>query len=292
MGEKLQNDAATRKAPPFGCVELWAGNERTHRHIELVGLEGDVISLPSGAREGGDLYALFSCAGQRAARIVLADCVGHGYVASQIAAHIHQLIHHHCDLRDSSRLLAALNDEFTLTGQSAGAPLRLTTAVTATFDRMTGEFNFAYAAHPRMVLWQSRENRWFALGEGLEGLPMGMIAGETFTQQSIRIEPGDIVLMFSDGITDVFSPNGQLLRAEGFMELAHTTLAKYSSHVPLHTFVEALVDAIKDFHGADNLEDDLTLLTLRRSDRAGDLNQRSASRPQQSQHGAENKVFD
>jgi sigma-B regulation protein RsbU (phosphoserine phosphatase) len=280
MDEQNQLDSRETAEKPFGCVELWAGNERTHRHIELVGLEGDVISLPSGAREGGDLYALFSCAGEEAARIVLADCVGHGYVASRIAAHIHQLIHQHRDVRDSSRLLAALNDEFTLAGQSAGAPLRLTTAVTATFDRVTGEFNFAYAAHPRMVLWRARENRWFALGEGLEGLPMGMIAGEIFSQQSIRIEPGDIVLMFSDGLTDVFSPDGEMLTAEGFMELARTTLARFSSHVPLHTFVEALVDAIKSFHGAQNLEDDLTLLTLRRSGRAGDLNRRSASHPQ------------
>jgi phosphoserine phosphatase RsbU/P len=265
MDEQNQRGSGETAEKPFGCVELWAGNERTHRHIELVGLEGDVIALPSGAREGGDLYALFSCAGEQAARIVLADCVGHGYVASHIAAYIHQLIHQHRDLRDSSRLLAALNDEFTLTGQSAGAPLRLTTVVTATFDRLTGEFNFAYAAHPRMVLWRSRENRWFALGEGLEGLPIGVIAGEIFTEQSIRIEAGDIVLLFSDGLTDVFSPDGELLRADGFMELARTTLSRFSPHVPLHTFVEALVDAIKDFHGADNLEDDLTLLTLRRS---------------------------
>jgi len=249
----------------FGCVELWAGNERIHRHIELVGLEGDVISLPSGSREGGDLYALFSCAGERAARIVLADCVGHGYAASRIAAHIHQLIHQHRDVPDSSRLLAVLNDEFTLTGQSEGALPRLTTVVTATFDRSTGEFNFAYAAHPRMLLWRARQNRWFALGEGLWGLPIGFIAGECFAQQSIRVEAGDIVLMFSDGLTDVFSLDGEMLTADGLMELARTTFAKFSSRVPLHTFVDALVDAIKGFHGAEDLEDDVTLLTLRRS---------------------------
>ena len=134
MDEENQRASRETADKPFGCVELWAGNERTHRHIELVGLEGDVISLPSGARKGGDLYALFSCAGERAARIVLADCVGHGYVASQIAAYIHQLIHQHRDVPDSSRLLAELNDEFTLIGQSPGAPLRLTTVVTATFE--------------------------------------------------------------------------------------------------------------------------------------------------------------
>ena len=265
MEDKNQIDPSTRTESPFGCVELWAGNERTHRHLELVGLEGDVISLPSGAREGGDLFALFSCGGERAARIVLADCVGHGFVASRIAAYIHELIHRYRDVRDSSRLLAALNDEFTLTGQTVGGPLRLITVVTATFDRMNGEFNFAYAAHPRMVLWRARENYWFALGEGLDGLPIGFIAGQNFTQQSVRLEPEDIVLMFSDGITEVFSPDGEMLTAEGFMGLASATLAGFSADVPLHAFVEALVDAIKGFHGDDDLEDDLTLLTLRRS---------------------------
>ncbi len=69
---------------------MWAGNERAHRHVRLAGLEGDVIALPSGGQEGGDLYALFSCGADRAARIVLADCVGHGFTASDVAAHVHR----------------------------------------------------------------------------------------------------------------------------------------------------------------------------------------------------------
>jgi sigma-B regulation protein RsbU (phosphoserine phosphatase) len=264
MGEKRQIDAATTMASSFGCVELWAGNDLTHRHVELVGLEGDVLSLPSGAREGGDLYALFSCGGEQATRVVLADCVGHGYEASRIAAYIHGVIHQHRDIRDNSRLLSALNDEFTLPGQVPDAPLRLSTVITATFDRQTGEFNFAYAAHPRMLFWRARYRRWVALGEGLEGLPVGAFAGSLYSQQSIRIEPGDMVLMFSDGATDVFSPDDEMLTAEGFLKLASTTLEKFPSDFPLHLFVEALVEAIRVFHGKDDLEDDLTLLTLRR----------------------------
>src|SRR2546425_8136856 len=41
----------------------------------------------------------------------------------------------HDALPISAGLLTALNDDFTLSGQSPGAPLRLTTVVTATFDR-------------------------------------------------------------------------------------------------------------------------------------------------------------
>jgi serine phosphatase RsbU (regulator of sigma subunit) len=71
--------------------------------------------------------------------------------------------------------------------------------------------------------------------------------------------------MFSDGATDVFSPDDEMLTAEGFLELAHTTLARFPEKFPLPPFVDALVDAIRHFHGKDDLEDDFTLLTLRRS---------------------------
>ena len=144
------------------------------------------------------------------------------------------------------------------------APLRLSTAVMATFDRQTGEFNFAYAAHPRMLLWRALYRRWATL-DGSEGLPVGAFAGSIYTHQSIRLEPADIVLKFSDGATDVFSPDDEMLTAEGFQELASTTLAKLPAVFPLPLFVEALVKAIRDFHGKEDLEDDLTLLTLRRS---------------------------
>src|SRR6266852_7658538 len=148
-------ECTTSVARPFGCMELWAGNERAHRSLELAGLEGDVIAVPSGGESGGDLAAVFSCS-DNVARVVLADCVGHGDVASGVARHVHHLLHKFQDIRDTAGLLAALNDEFTLDSEMAADTLRLTTVVTGTFDGTTGEFNFAYAAHPRMLLWRER----------------------------------------------------------------------------------------------------------------------------------------
>jgi sigma-B regulation protein RsbU (phosphoserine phosphatase) len=264
MHEHAPLNGHVTEESPFGCVELWAGNELAHRHVELVGLEGDVIAVPSGSKEGGDLYALFSCGADRVARIVLADCVGHGFAASLIAPHVHKLIHQFRDVRDSSNLLAALNDEFTLARQPSGTPLRLTTVVTATFDRDTGELNYAYAAHPRMILWRARERHWYPLGQELEGLPIGFIDGELYAQQSVRVELRDIVLIFSDGATDIFSPDGRFLGPEGFLEIANQTMTALGPEVLLHAFAETLVDAIRRFHGSESLVDDLTLLTLRR----------------------------
>lgn len=250
---------------PFGCMELWAGNERAHRSLELAGLESDVITEPAGGDKGGDLSAVFSCS-DNIARVVLADCVGHGYTASGVARHVHHLLHKFQDVRDTAGLLTALNDAFTLSYDKSDEPLRLTTVVTGTFDGTTGEFNFAYAAHPRMLLWRAREATFVELGEGLEGLPLGFITGEAYNQQSVRLNPGDMILTFSDGATEVHSPSGDELTAKGFLELAGKTLSRLAPPVSLHAFSEALLEGVHEFRStAGELEDDVTLLTLRRT---------------------------
>jgi len=243
-------------------MELWAGNERAHRSLELAGLEGDVIAVPSGAESGGDLAAVFSCS-DNIARVVLADCVGHGYVASGVARHVHHLLHKFQDIRDTAGLLAALNDEFTLRGQEPGEALRLTTVVTGTFDGTTGEFNFAYAAHPRMLVWRASERQFYELGEGLENLPLGFITGEQYNEQSIRLQVGDMILAFSDGATEARSPAGEQLTAKGFLALAGEALTRLPEPLPLGDFSEALLRGVQRHRGELELEDDVTLLTLR-----------------------------
>jgi len=251
---------------PFGCMELWAGNERVHRQLNLAGLEGDVIAQPSGSESGGDLSAVFSCSDD-IARVVLADCVGHGYEASAVARHVHNLLHKFRDVEDTPALLAALNDEFTLSNEQAEGPLRLTTVVTGTFDGHTREFRYAYAAHPRMLHWVARDSRFMEIGEGLEGLPMGVTIGEQYLEQSIRLYPGDMILAFSDGATEVFAENGEELTSRGFLRLAEETIKKLPAPIVLHDFSEALLDRLQAYRGGDGiLADDVTLLTLRHGD--------------------------
>ena len=245
-------------------MELYAGNERAHRHVHLPGLEGDVIALPSEGREGGDLYALFSCGGERIARIVLADAVGHGFSASRIAAYVHRLLHELHDIRDTGALLAALNDAF-LASQKPGAPLRLTTVATANYDGDSGDFSYSYAAHPRMLLWRATLREWLPLGGDLEGgLPLGVTAGEVYSQQNVRLEPGDMVMAFSDAVTEVKAPDDTQFTAERFQHLAGSTASGLPHPISLHDLSEGLLKAIGRYHNSDKFEDDLTLLTLRR----------------------------
>jgi Stage II sporulation protein E (SpoIIE) len=262
--EPQEFDCTKTAMRPFGCMELWAGNEKAHRSLELAGLESDVIAVPAGGDKGGDLSAVFSCS-DNLARVVLADCVGHGYTAAGVARHVHHLLHKFQDIRDTAGLLASLNDAFTLSSEESDGPLRLTTVVTGTFDGTSGEFNFAYAAHPRMLLWREHQRRFLELGEGLEGFPLGYITGETYSQQSVRLNHGDMILAFSDGATEVRSAAGEELTSEGFLGLAEKTLHGLPQPFVLQDFSRALLDGVHLYRGREgDLDDDITLLTLRR----------------------------
>src|SRR5260370_30694183 len=113
MNEQDQNDTPAITVASRGCVELWAGSELAHRHVQLVGLEADVLSVPCAAQEGGDLYAFFSCAADREARILLADCVVHGHEPSVIASPIHGLIRRHRDILNNFLFFLALSEDLT-----------------------------------------------------------------------------------------------------------------------------------------------------------------------------------
>jgi serine phosphatase RsbU (regulator of sigma subunit) len=70
-------------------------------------------------------------------------------------------------------------------------------------------------------------------------------------------------LAFSDGATEVQSPGGEQLTPRGFLQLAESTLAK-TQGLRLPDFSAALLDGVQLHRGSSDLEDDVTLLTLRR----------------------------
>ena len=48
-----------------------------------------------------------------------------------------------------------------------------------------------------------------------------------YSEQSVQLRPGDMILAFSDGATEVQSPGGEQLTPRGFLRLAEATLAKF-----------------------------------------------------------------
>ena len=106
-------------------------------------------------------------------------------------------------------------------------------------------------------LIRRRDGRYERL-EGT-GIALGMFEGSTYTAVGTRLEPGDALVLYSDGITEAENPAGQPLEDAG-LEAIVTTYSAFSA-AGIGTEVLRAVER----HANDSrFADDLTILILKR----------------------------
>ena len=91
-----------------------------------------------------------------------------------------------------------------------------------------------------------------------DNLPMGVREGEIYDQISIPFEPGDLLLLYSDGITEARNPARELFGVGRLQECVRS-----NGHLEPAALVEAIRKAIFAFSKSDRLADDLTSVAIR-----------------------------
>ena len=259
MGESGQ------AVPRLACFELWGGNNMVAHPIELPGLLGWVSSMPFGqAASGGDVHYLSVCSKGQVSRIALADVAGHGESASAVAERLRQVLRHHTDNWDQTALMRELNDAF----QQDAQGVELATAVVLGFYSETGELLFSNAGHPP-VLWRHAETGlWEWLEErtpyakDVDGLPLGLISGTDYTQTAVELGRGDLLLLYTDGITESRNARGEELGLQGWLDLVRGVPMDLQQDPAV--FGSAVVEKLKQFRGSGPQRDDETLVLIRR----------------------------
>ena len=261
MGESGQ------AVPRLACFELWGGNRLVAHPLELPGLLGWVSSTPFGeAASGGDVHYLSVCSKGQISRIALADVAGHGESASAVADRLRQVLRHHTDNWDQSALMQELNEAF----QQDAEGVQFATAVVLGFYSVTGELLFTNAGQPPLLWYHAETGAWEWLEErtpyakDVDGLPLGLIRGTDYTQTAVELQRGDLLLLYTDGITESRNPNGDELGLEGLMELVRG-LPVDSRDVPA-AFGQAVVEKLRQFRSGCPRRDDETIMLIQRAD--------------------------
>lgn len=91
-----------------------------------------------------------------------------------------------------------------------------------------------------------------------DNLPMGVREGEIYDQMSVPIELGDLLLLFSDGITEARSPRKELFGTERLKECVWA-----NRHSDPAVLVQEIRKAVATFSQSDQLMDDLTSVLIR-----------------------------
>jgi serine phosphatase RsbU (regulator of sigma subunit) len=206
---------------------------------------------------GGDFYDILPLPDGRVV-VALGDVAGKGSPAALLMALLLAMLRTLVDEGlESARLIARLNVQ--IVRHSPGS--RFITFFYGLYDPKTGALEHVNAGHLPPLLRRA-DGRIEQVGgpTGGGGLALGMFDHATYQPGRITIEPGDVLVMYTDGITEAENASGQAFEESGL----EAVIARTADWDPARMGAGILA-AVEAYAADMRLADDLTALVLRRA---------------------------
>ncbi|MCM2465065.1 PP2C family protein-serine/threonine phosphatase [Methanoculleus oceani] len=218
---------------------------------EVPGIELAALSLP--AKEvGGDFYDAFPLPGGRTA-LVIADVSGKGVPAALFMALSRTVLRANSLVPRSAR--EAVSEANMLIAEDAKSGM-FVTLFYAVADPAKKTLTYVNAGHNPPLLFRSDGGRPLEL-KGT-GIILGVMPDADYGEETVNLESGDIVLLYTDGITEAINPDEEQFGEKRLIE----TIAGCRDLSPAG-IVEKVRDAVVKFSGDEPQFDDLTIMVLR-----------------------------
>ena len=209
-------------------------------HYEAAGpVSGDYCDVVPGPGSTGDHYFL------------IGDVSGHGVAAAMLMSHLSAVL----------RTLIALKLPLTQIVERASRvfcestlPSHYATLVCGRAER-GGQVEFCNAGHPPPLL--VRRDRIETVVA--TGLPLGLFCTSQFASCTVHLDPRDVLLLYTDGLTDAVNPTGDMFGVDRVCALARERVG-----VDAKTMVATCAGELNAFRRGRALADDVTVLALRR----------------------------
>ena len=223
------------------------------------GVEAFGLTQPANT-VGGDFYDILPQP-DGAVIVALGDVAGKASPAALLMALLMALLLAMLrTLVDEGLQTADLADRLNIQVHRHAPAARFITLFLARYDPPTGHLDFVNAGHPPPLL-RRRSGSVERLTAG--GVALGMFEGSTYRAYRTRLEPGDTLVMYTDGITEAEDPAGAAFDEAGLertLALHHGMLQPAAAAVLGH----AVFDAVERHRRDSRLSDDLTILVLSR----------------------------
>jgi hypothetical protein len=225
------------------------------------GLDLGAECLPA-SRVGGDFYDVVPLGGDRLA-FVVGDVSGHGIAAALLMGLIHGAMSGPPwgASDDEAERAARLNDLLFTKSSSE----RYATLFWCAFDPAAGTLRYINAGHPPPARLRRDEGGRVAVDRLTEGGPViGLLAHAEYRTESIAARAGDVLILFSDGLTEATDARGDFYGEERLIDVAVANAGR-----PAREISNAILAAVRAFSGDRPIEDDQTLLVVRLSGATG-----------------------
>ncbi len=216
---------------------------RDFPHLAVTGVHDPCHSV------GGDYFDVFPLSEDRTA-FLIADVSGKGLGAALLTTMLQGALSGMSMGTDPVLVFNHIN-KFLCSHSEVG---RYATVYFGIIDR-GGKLEYVRAGHPSPLL--VRKGRASDLYEN-GSFPVGLIPDAVYSAASMQLEPGDTLVLFSDGITEAENPERELF---GFQRL-RDVLAGWQDE-SLESLKKIVLDSVTEFAGGAPQSDDMTLLVVR-----------------------------
>jgi sigma-B regulation protein RsbU (phosphoserine phosphatase) len=217
---------------------------------ELKNFEISIIYQPIN-EVGGDYYDILKRR-KGLLPILIADVEGKGLSAALLAASSQAILHslNELYLFEPSKFFAKANSmiyDFTKGN-------RFITIFWVLLNDEDRSLTYVNAGHVPPIIISKNRTRYLTKG----GFLTGFVENATYENETVKLAKGDIIISFTDGVTEVENPQG-----EDFGEDAVIQLVKKVSHLPADKIGKQLLKKVTEFSQKKKFRDDFTLIILK-----------------------------
>jgi len=225
-------------------------------HIEGYELQG--ISFPC-YEIGGDYYDFIQREDGNMV-VALGDVSGKGTAAALLMSSLHAAIHAQADTHDSIvSTIQAVNKYLT----ESIPPNRFVTLFYAELNPELGRLTFLNAGHnPPLIVHAGGTMEQLASG----GLPLGIMADAEFREGRTQLLPGDVLVIYSDGVSEAVNPTGEEFGPTRLYEVVARNLDASASGIR-----DRIESALTKFCQGTPAADDITLVIVKRLAEAAEV---------------------
>src|SRR5271156_1817302 len=216
---------------------------RDFPHLSVRGINFPCLSV------GGDYFDVFPLADNRTA-FLIADVSGKGLGAALLTTMLQGALSAMSLGTDPALVFNHVN-KFLCSHAEVG---RYATMFFGILDT-EGHLEFINAGHPSPILLRKGVAEE-AFAEG--SFPVGLVPEAEYTAVCLKLEPGDTMVLFSDGVTEAMDPAEELYGVPRLRELLNGRL-----ECPLEDLQKCVLESVETFTRGASQADDLTLLIVR-----------------------------
>ena len=218
-------------------------------HVEGYELQG--ISFPC-YEIGGDYYDFIERDDGRMV-IALGDVSGKGTAAALLMSSLHAAVHAQAGSHDS--LVSTISAVNRYLAENIPAN-RFVTLFYAELEPRSGALSFLNAGHnPPLIVHSAGTVEQLASG----GLPLGIKPDAEYREGRTQLQPGDVLVVYSDGVTEAMSPTGEEYGATRLYDVVSRNLEASAAGIR-----DRIESSLTKFSQGTSAADDITLVIVKR----------------------------